>query len=249
MNLRIATLNLEQNHKNWQRRRQLIVQQLAKLNPDMLALNEIHIPEQTGRWLQGAAREQLDRKYRLLQQSKAGAEGRLQGEGLLTRYPPIETVNLDYNSHDCVALAARFEIGARLLDVYVTHLIAARVDDSARQYQVEQLLQWVATRADADCAIVCGDFNAAPDQPSIRLMAGTFQATQFAATAFTPLRESAGNPTHPEWPRFDRCSDYIWFKGDLRVQASGRCFDRPADDDPDLWPSDHLGVWADFEIS
>ena len=49
MILRIATLNLEQNHKCWQARRELIVQQLGELKPDMLALNEIHIPEQTGR--------------------------------------------------------------------------------------------------------------------------------------------------------------------------------------------------------
>ena len=249
MKFRIVTFNLEQNHKKWSQRRRLIVKQLAELNPDMLALNEIHIPEQTGRWLQAAAGEQLDRPYRLLQQSKAGAEGRVQGEGLLTRYSPIETANLDYNSHDCIAMAARCEIGDRLIDVYVTHLIAARVDESARQYQVEHLLQWIAGRDDADGAIVCGDFNATPDQPSTRLMSGTFQATQFAATAFTPLRDSSGKLTHPEWPRFDRCIDYIWFKGALRLRASERCFDQPADDDPDLWPSDHLGVWADFEIS
>lgn len=249
MKLRIATLNLEQNHKDWLRRRELIVEQLGELNPDMLALNEIHIPEQTGRWLQRAARERLKANYRLLQQSKAGADGAAQGEGLLSREPPIETANLDYRSHDCVALAARFEVGARLLDIYVTHLIAARVDDSARQYQVAQLLQWVGRRADADCAVVCGDFNAAPDQPSTRLMAGTFQATQFAPTAFTPLHEPQGEPTHPEWPRFDRCIDYIWVRGNIKVQASGLCFDRPADGDRNLWPSDHVGVWADIEIS
>jgi hypothetical protein len=33
----------------------LIVRQLGEWHPDMLALNEIHIPEQTGRWLQRAA--------------------------------------------------------------------------------------------------------------------------------------------------------------------------------------------------
>ena len=248
MNFRIATLNLEQNQKNWNRRRRLIVEQLAELNPDTLALNEIHIPEQTGNWLRAAAGEQLAQPYRLLQQSKAGEDGFVQAEGLLTRCRPIETANLDYHSHNCVAMVARCEIGNRLIDLYVTHLIAARVDDSARQYQVEQLLQWVASRDDADGAIVCGDFNATPDQPSTQLMSGTFQATQFAATAFTPLSDSSGIPTHPEWPRFDRCIDYIWFKGALRLHASGRCFDKPADDDSDLWPSDHLGVWADFEI-
>jgi endonuclease/exonuclease/phosphatase family metal-dependent hydrolase len=248
MILRIATLNLEQNHKCWQARRELILQQLGDLKPDMLALNEIHIPEQTGRWLQRAAAARLNTRYALLQQSKVGDDSRTQAEGLLTRYPVIETASLDYRSHNCVALVARFEIGARLLDVYVTHLIAARVEDSARQYQAEQLLEWMQTRRDADFSVVCGDFNAAPDQPSIRLMSDALRPTQTLPTAFTPLQEPGGSPTHPEWERFDRCIDYLWVTESIAVRASGLCFNKPAPDNPTLWPSDHVGVWADLEL-
>ena len=120
MNFRLATLNLEQDHKRWNLRRELIVDQWARLRPDFLALNEIHIPEQTGRWLQRAARSRLDLAYNLVQQSKIGEDGGAQGEGLLARYPPIETANLDYRSHDCVALLARFELDRRLLDIYLS---------------------------------------------------------------------------------------------------------------------------------
>jgi endonuclease/exonuclease/phosphatase family metal-dependent hydrolase len=249
MILRIATLNLEQNHKCWQTRRELIVEQLGELKSDMLALNEIHIPEQTGRWLQGAAADRPNLRYALLQQSKVGDDSSTQAEGLLTQYPVIETANLDYRSHNCVALAARFEIDGRFLDVYVTHLIAAKVEDAARQYQVGQLREWIRTRADADFAVVCGDFNAAPDQPSIRLMSGAFRPTQTQPTAFTPLQEPGGSPTHPEWERFDRCIDYIWVTESIKVRASGLCFNKPAPDNPALWPSDHVGVWADLELA
>ena len=111
MSFRIATLNLAQNYKNSQRRRRLVVQQLAELNPDLLALNEIHVPEQPGRWLKSEGRRTTRSAI------PAGVEGRVHDEGLLTRYPPIETANLDYNSsHDCVAMAARFGVGARLID-------------------------------------------------------------------------------------------------------------------------------------
>ena len=248
MILRIATLNLEQNHKCWEARRELIVQQLGELKPDMLALNEIHVPEQTGRWLQRAAAKRLHVRYTLLQQSKVGDDSPTQAEGLLTRYPVIETANLDYRSHNCVALVARFEIDGRLLDVYVTHLIATRVEDAARQYQARQLLDWMRTRDDADFSVVCGDFNAAPDQPSIRLMSAAFRPTQTQATAFSPLQEPGGSPTHPEWERFDRCIDYIWVTGSIKVRASGLCFNSPAPDNPTLWPSDHVGVWANLEL-
>jgi endonuclease/exonuclease/phosphatase family metal-dependent hydrolase len=249
MMFRIATLNLEQDHKCWEARRQLIAAQFGKLRPDIWALNEIHIPTQTGRWLQRAAAQATETKYVLVQQSKAGEEGRIQGEGLLTRYFVVETANLDYHSHDCVALVARIEIDGRLLDVYVTHLIAAKVDDSARQDQAKQLLQWVRERDDADGSIVCGDFNAAPDQPSIRLMAAVFRATQNQPTAFTPLRGPGGKPTHPEWQRFDRCIDYIWVSPSIKIHATGLCFNEPAKDNPDLWPSDHVGVWADVALA
>ena len=247
--LRIATLNLEQDHKLWEARRELIAAQLRDLRPDIWALNEVHIPSETARWLQKAAEKATGTKYALLQQSKAGEESSVQGEALLTRYPVIEMANLDYRSHDCVALAARFEIENRILDVYVTHLIAAKVADSARQFQAAKLLEWIRARGDADGAIICGDFNAAPDQPSIRLMAAAYRATQNRPTAFTPLREPGGAPTHAEWERFDRCIDYIWVSESIKVQASGLCFNRPAKDNPELWPSDHVGVWADLAIA
>jgi endonuclease/exonuclease/phosphatase family metal-dependent hydrolase len=248
MVFRVATLNLEQNHKCWEKRRELITAQLKDLNPDVWGLNEIHIPTQTGRWLQRRTAESLGSRFTLVQQSKVNEDSRTQAEGLLARYAVIEIANLDYQSYNCVALAARFEIDARALDVYVTHLIAARVEDAARQYQVRRLLEWIDTRDDADGSVVCGDFNATPDQPSIRLMLARYRPTQTQPTAFTPLREPGGEPTHPDWPRFDRCIDYIWVSESIKIHASGLCFNQPAKENPDLWPSDHVGVWADLEL-
>ena len=249
MVLRIATLNTAQNHKLWELRRELIAAQLAELNPAVLAINEIHLPTQTGRWLQRSATARIGTKYTLLQQSKVGEDTRTEAEGLLTRHPFTETGSLDYRSHNCVAQVARFEIAGRLLDVYVTHLIAARVEDSARQYQVRQLLEWVRSRNDAGFSVVCGDFNAPPDQPSIRLMLdASFRPTQTQPTAFSPLEEPGGMPTHPEWPRFDRCIDFIWVSQAINIRDSGLCFNKPAPDNPTLWPSDHVGVWADLEF-
>ncbi len=178
-------MNLEQNHKRWEERRELIAAQLKDLRPDIWALNEIHVPSRAGLWLQKTAVNVTGTQYALLQQSKVGEDSRTEAEGLLTRFPVVDTANLDYRSHNCVALVARFAIEGVLLDVYVTHLIAARVDESAREHQASELLKWIRTRDDADCSVVCGDFNAAPDKPSIRLM-----------SASLPLHANAADGVH-----------------------------------------------------
>ena len=248
MSLRVSTLNLEQDHKRWDERRCLVVDQLGRLKPDIFSLNEICIPRQTGRWLQRTADDKLGLNYALVQQSKPNAASQLDAEGILTRFPVVETANLDYRAHDAVAQVARVRVDEGLLDIYVTHLYASAGKDPLRRYQVEQLLEWIGSRDDVDARVVCGDFNATLDLPSAGLMASAFRPTQTEPTAFTPLREADGDPSHPTWERFDRCIDYIWVSGAVRVLSSGLCFDQPSPDDPTLWPSDHLGVWADLEL-
>lgn len=247
MTFRIAFLNMEQDHKRWERRRHLIADQLTDLAPDLFAMNEISVPAQSGRWVQAQASDRLGHRYALVQQTKTNLGAEIEGEGLLTRFPILETANLDYRTLDHVALAARLEVEGRTLDVYVTHLYRSRGDESLRVFQVTRLLEWIDSRGDADAQIVCGDFNAAPDKPAARLMAETFAATQRAPTAFTPLADEHGAVSHPYWDRFDRSIDYVWLRGPLSVAGGGVCFDTPAADDETLWPSDHAGVWADLE--
>ncbi len=246
MSFRVAFLNMEQDHRRWDLRRRLIADQLAALAPDIFAMNEISVPRQTGRWIQGQANASLEHRYALVQQTKTNMGSAIEGEGLITRFPIVETGNLDYRTQDYVALVARLEIEGRLVDMYVTHLYKSRGDESLRVFQVQQLLEWIGTRDDADAQIVCGDFNAAPDKPAAQLMAEKFTATQSAPTAFTPLANEAGGVAHDYWPRMDRGIDYIWLRGPLKSVASAVCFDTPAADDATLWPSDHAGLWADI---
>jgi endonuclease/exonuclease/phosphatase family metal-dependent hydrolase len=249
MRFRVATLNLEQDHKRWDARRHLIGQEIANLRPDILALNEVSIPRQSARGLWKSATELTGMHYNLVQQTRANSHSKIEGEALLTRFPVIETGNLDYETRGMVALVARILVDDAPLDVYVTHLYMSRGDDSLRLFQVQQLLAWIDTRDDVAARIVCGDFNASPEMPSAALMATRFRLTQTAPTAFTPLASQDGLVSHPYWPRMDRCIDYIWTSGAIEIDASAVCFSRASPDDPSLWPSDHAGVWADLEFA
>jgi endonuclease/exonuclease/phosphatase family metal-dependent hydrolase len=245
--LRIATLNMEQDHKRWALRRELIIDELAAIDPDVFAMNEVCVPLQTARWIQRTMRERHGRDYALVQQTKVGGTSQ-DGEALLTRFPIVETGNLDYRTRDIVAMVARLRVGERLMDVYVTHLYMTSGDDSLRLFQVQQLLAWVGSRDDVNLRVACGDFNARLEEPSAALMAKHFRPTQTAPTAFTALAGEQGEVSHPQSSRMDRCIDYIWLDGPLEVLASKVCFDRPSASDATLYPSDHAGVWADLAI-
>jgi endonuclease/exonuclease/phosphatase family metal-dependent hydrolase len=247
MRFRIATLNLEQDHKRWDARRPLIVAEIARLKPDVMAFNEICVPRQSARGLRASAAELTGIDYNLVQQTKVNGLSEVEGEALLTRFPMIETGNLDYQARDMVALVACVLVGEKPLDVYVTHLYKSRGEDSLRLYQVQQLLAWIDSRERVP-SIVCGDFNAILTTSSAALMASRFRPSQTAPTAFTPLAGSDGSVTHPYWPRMDRCIDYIWVSEGIGIVASAVCFNQPSPDDPSLWPSDHAGVWADLEL-
>jgi endonuclease/exonuclease/phosphatase family metal-dependent hydrolase len=248
MRFRAVTLNMEQDHKRWDLRRELIAEQLCALKPDVFAMNEVCIPRQTARWLQGELRTRTGVEYALVQQTKVNGLAAVEGEALLTRFPLAETGNLDYQARDMVALVARVIVDTKPVDVYVTHLYRSVGDDSLRLYQVQQLLAWIDSRPDAAARIVCGDFNATLDKPSAALMASRHTPTQTAPTAFTPLAGANGEVSHPDWARMDHCIDFIWTAGALNVVESGVCFDRPSPTDASLWPSDHAGVWADLEV-
>jgi len=248
MRFRVVTLNLEQDHKRWDKRRPLIVEGMKALEPDIIALNEVSIPLQTARQLQRDIGPVSGADYNLVQQTRVNTLSSVEGEALLTRFAVIETGNLDFQTRDIVAQVTRILVKGKPLDVYVTHLFMSRGDDSLRLFQVQQLLEWIDKRNDVSDCIVCGDFNATLDKPSAALMASRFRPSQTSPTAFTPLAGRDGVISHPYWPRMDRCIDYIWTSGTIEVVASGVCFDKPHPNDPSLWPSDHAGVWADLEF-
>src|SRR3954453_7919336 len=246
MRFRVATLNLEQDHKRWDARRELVQAEIGRLTPDIMAFNEVCIPRQSARGLRDAAPALTG--YKLVQQTRVNSLSRVEGEALLTRFEIVETGNFDYQTKDIVALVARVLVDATPLDIYVTPLFMARGDDSLRLFQVQQLLAWIDTRDDVAPSIVCGDFNAPLDAPSAALMASRYRPTQTQPTAFTPLADQDGSVSHPDRHRMDRCIDYIWVSNGVQIVASGLCFNQPSPQDPSLWPSDHVGVWADLSF-
>lgn len=249
MIFRIALLNLHQGFKRWTERRELIVNQLGTFRPDILSLNEISVPLQTGRWIWQEVNERFNTKYSYIQQNKAGAFiSEEEAQGLLTHFPVVEAGNFDYLARGRIAQVNRLEIGGRQIDIYLTHLHHVREEDGLRQYEVQRLFQWIQSRDDVKNCIVCGDFNAPPDSPSIQLVPSNFRSVQISPTFPTSLSEVGGQSSEPELLRLSICLDYIWVTKDLTIEKAGLCFNKPDPKDSSLWPSDHVGVWADLKF-
>ena len=149
---RIVTINLEQNHKRWAERHPLISAELAALKPDIIAFNEVCVPIQSAETLRDAVTAATGVSYNLVQQTRVNGLADIEGEALLTRYPVMETGNLDYRSRDMVALVARVLVGDPA-GRYLRHasLSARSFDDSLRLYQVA-----AAPRLDRHARRRCG---------------------------------------------------------------------------------------------
>src|SRR5881392_2954954 len=111
MQFRVATLNLEQNHKRWSDRHPLISAEIAALRPDVVAFNEVSVPHQTAKLLRDAAITATGIPYKLVQQTRVNGQSKVEGEALLARFPIIETGSRLSGPRHCRASRPRRDRG------------------------------------------------------------------------------------------------------------------------------------------
>lgn len=94
--------------------------------------------------------------------------------------------------------------------------------------------------------VIVGDFNAYPGEPTLDLMNVRFASAFEAAHGHEPDK-TWPTPVNTFDPSPPGCLDYI-FVADAKVQEAALAFDTPHPLDPDLFPSDHLGVTAKLQV-
>lgn len=237
--LRLVTWNVWERHGPWEERQEGIAAELARIEPDLVALQES--------WTEQAA----------ALAEPLGADHRSTGAiSVLSRWPISEWSELDLpaveEGGDGWAAAATIDGPRGPIRLFVA-MLTWRLDQShVRQEQVRELARLVA---EADGYVVlCGDFNAAPDSDEIRMLTGR-APTGAPYTVFYDAWEVAGDggPGHTWsnanhwataglWP--PRRIDYV-FTPWPRAGGAGhpiRC-DLIGVTHP---PSDHYGVVADL---
>lgn len=255
--LKVVTLNLLNDLRDWPKRGPLIVDELRRLQPDLIALQEVTLPVNTAAWLA----ERLD-GYSVHVCPKTGRLRHEEALAILSRLP--------VDAHDWLSLVHQNRVAhlvvARQDDrpwIFAnTHLYWSLLDSRQRLEQAEWLLDWLREH---HTAIICGDFNAPPGARPLALLQSRFQSAHVAVhgrepeyTCPTPLHRGpgfrhrardmafrVGGPlVKRRLTRWRETIDYIFVEKSLSVWECQTAFTQPAPDDPLVYPSDHLGLTA-----
>jgi len=268
----VATLNVWNKSGPWPARKELVRDEIARLSPDLLGLQEIIRlpPPGSGEKLGPDADQtaEINDGFGYHTAFAAAAEygaGLQFGNALLSRWPIID--------HSAIPLPGAESGETRVLlycvvaspygkiPVFVTHLNWKLHHGTVRAQQVsyiaKRIFELVPTHADSFPPILMGDFNAEPDADEIRFLVGQAaldDKTVYFADAWSYAGDGPGY-TFDRKNRFaalahepPRRIDYIFVRGPDRwfrgepLDAKLAFATPVAGESGVVWPSDHFGV-------
>ena len=264
MALSVLSLNVWHDAGPWPARRARIRDWIERLDPDLIAFQEVLRGEgldQLGELLDGTP---YHRDYVAAQPSWLGRPVAF-GNAVASRWPLVDREELVLPDGDegerraalAVTVDAPAPIGA--IAFVATHLNWKFHDGRVRERQVQALAELVLARRPRDGfpPILAGDMNAEPDSDEIRFLTGLHslggKSVYFHdAWAVAGARGDPGttwsnrNPYARANLEPDRRIDYV-FTGYPRRDGIGHleeCRVVCNDEKDGVWPSDHFGVLA-----
>ena len=261
MTLKVMSINIRHNSDFWEERFPLIADEIVRLEPDLIGLQEVEIGiDQSAKLLELVSEKSgADLEYRVYERLKTGGSF-ISGEGIaiFSRFPIAASDFADLE-HGRPVLLARIRLAKGLaVDIYNTHL-HHRGGDDVRLPQARKIAAFMKKRNAGLITFLTGDMNARPDSPNIEFIRSLGFVDTFRA-AYPDTEAVTGN-TSPvimsknKFPQnFVQRIDYVFMKpaeGEtdtpgIEVVDSVVCFKSPRGDG--LYPSDHLGVMTTFEI-
>jgi endonuclease/exonuclease/phosphatase family metal-dependent hydrolase len=244
--LRVATVNLRCLLEEWDQRVPLIAQELAALNPDVIALQEVcreeggadALPDLIAK-LEAATGETYDFSRT---ETHLAWDVYQEGIALLTRHTFDETQTLDLPTgvFPRKAVVGRITHQSVPVLVAVTHLSFGD-QEGVRVSQLGALRDHMAPlRVSGESLLIAGDLNEGPTGDA--LVATTGAGYQDAWAVVHPGSDGATYPASGPRSRID----YVLFSppdDSQRARQVQRFLQESSDG---RYPSDHLGVWADL---
>lgn len=261
-NLNIVTINILADLSHWDQRDNLLLEGLAALQPDFVALQEVRLPENPASWL--ADQLHMDHIYL---SPKIGFEASREGIAILSRLPFEQQATLDLEGQQRIAQFVRVNIQGQPLVIANAHLFWQPGNSAVRLRQAGRLVRWMQTLTDNPPIILCGDFNGTPETSAVTMMRQHYTSAYAAIhgrepdfTCPTPLPRSTWSmlrtilgffvllrPQHIK-ANWRGTLDYIFVNQKITVNDSRIVLDQPSPNDPRIFPSDHFGIYANVSL-
>ncbi len=258
--LRVMSLNVlhgRPNFENLQQRMDIIAGEIIARDADIVLLQEVPwVPEMGEAAEYLAERCGMNHVY-LRSNGNRWAIFFEEGSAILSRF---ELKNL--SSTELQPQAAIFEHRVALhatavtpwgdIDVFVTHLTDG--EDEINQRQAEALRAFVQATGSAP-AVVGGDFNAREDEDHMLALSSVwidaYRSVHAADPGFTCcIDDLTTDPSEPLEKRIDYVFVVPRTGAVIHVKSAEIVFDQPASIDTGwLWPSDHLGLMIEIEMT
>jgi endonuclease/exonuclease/phosphatase family metal-dependent hydrolase len=263
--LRFLTLNLWGAEAPLPERMRLVLDGIAQLKPDVVALQEVcEFPELPNQ----AATLARDSGYHFVFAPTVAFRGGHEGLAFLSRAPIVahEVRELPHGNdlERRILLSAELQLEDRTLWVHNTHLNYRLTHGRQREDQVLAIEAAVAARPDCEPQIVLGDFNARPESDEIRWLCGL--TTLAERRTFFQDCWARLHPTEPGWTwasanpytarlgflQTDRRLDYIFVTperrdGRARVHDCRIVFTEASP--AGVQASDHYGLLATIQVA
>lgn len=261
MIVKVMSINIRHNSDYWEERFPLIADEIVRLEPDIIGLQEVMIGIGQSDTLLGLIKERGGKdkglSYTVFEKLKSGFEA-MNGEGIaiFSRFPIVKETSRNLE-HGRVVLLARVKAGEGLyFDVYNTHL-HHRGGDDVRAPQAAKIVEMARKLDSGLITFLTGDMNAIDDSETIALFRDAGFVDSYPDYHGEEFTRENGN-TSPVLmikgsfsQNFTKRIDYVFHRAPLegpgiRTIDSVVCFNEPNGDA--LYPSDHLGVMTAYEI-
>lgn len=245
--VKVATLNLFNRMGEWEQRFPLVVDQLEALAPDVIGLQEVDLGIDQGMQISREVNRRLGANphYRIKHATSPGQRAATFGIGTLARIDCVQHEILDLMTFDRIAQRMVYEVDGNRFALVNTHLHHPVEATEERTQQAEYLLAWL-DRFDAMPTILSGDFNSYEGEETVRLLKARFRSAHETVHGREP-EKTWPTPVN-NWDNSPAGTlDYIYVSPEFRVVDAGLAFHTPASDNADLFPSDHLGLFAVLE--
>jgi beta-glucosidase len=257
--VKVMTMNLRHDSDQWERRFPLIADEIDRLDPDIIGMQEVEIADDQADRLNDLLAKRGHAKYHVYAKRKSGFTGYFSGEGIaiLSRWPITEKHHEDTGEMRVSIFARAKHPAGGYIDIVDTHLDhrGGPEGDANRDDQARQTLDLTKRNDDCHPTVLTGDMNAIEGSPALKRFgaAGFEDSYRKVHGADTPKTGNTGmivlrDGAFTQAPK--RRIDFV-----LGRSAGGRtvnaldsivCFKNH--DAKGFYPSDHLGVMTTYEM-